>query len=290
MSITNKQLVEYAKGQIGRPYWFGCFGQKASTSLLTSKRKQYPNYYTDSDFSSQAKAGQKVHDCGGLVKGALMTENADLNGTPKYNAKYDVDSDTMLTQCSESGSIGTLPEIEGVLVFKIGHVGVYVGNGKVVEARGHRYGVLESKLNEVGWTHWGKHKDIEYIVENKAETVVPEVPTEKITNYTVNAGDTLSGICGRFGVKMDDVVCWNNISNPNIIRVGQVLTLVGVANEVVTLTVNANGGLRLRETPNGTIILTMPNGSNVEKIGEDGKWYKVKYNGYTGYSHSDYLN
>lgn len=288
MSITNKQLVAYAKGQIGRPYWFGCFGQKATSSLLSTKRKQYPKYYEDADFALQF--GQKVHDCAGLPKGALMTPNADPNGTPKYVAKYDVDSDTMLKQCSESGAIGTLPEIEGVLVFKKGHVGVYIGNGKVVEARGHRYGVLESKLSDVKWTHWGKHKDIEYIVENKAETVVPDVPTEKTTNYTVKAGDTLSGICGRFGVKMDDVVRWNNISNPNIIRVGQVLTLVGAqTNKVVTLTVKANGGLRLRETPNGTIILVMPNGSKVEKIGADGKWYKVKYNGKTGYCHSDYL-
>ena len=289
MSITNVELVHYAQGQIGRPYWFGTFGQKASTSLLTSKRKQYPNYYTDSDFSSQAKAGQKVHDCGGVIKGALMSPNADPNAIVKYNAKYDVDSDTMLNQCSESGSIGSIPEIEGVLVFKKGHVGVYIGDGKVVEARGHKYGVIESNLGDMPWTNWGKHKDIEYIVENKAETPQIDVPTEKTTNYTVNAGDTLSGICGRFGVNMDDVVRWNNISNPNIIRVGQVLTLVGEANNVVTLTVNANGGLRLRETPNGTIILTMPNGSKVEKIGEDGQWYKVKYNGYTGYSHSDYL-
>ena len=130
---------------------------------------------------------------------------------------------------------------------------------------------------------------IEYIVENKAETVVPDVPTEKTTHYTVMLGDTLSGICGRFGVKMDDVVRWNNISNPNVILVGKVLKLVGTANNVVTLTVNANGGLRLRETPNGTIMLVMPNGSLVEKIGADGNWYKVNYNGKTGYCHSGYL-
>ena len=286
MSITNKQLVEYVKGQIGRPYWFGCFGQKSNASLLTAKRKQYPSYYEDADFALQF--GKKVHDCGGLIKGAIFCDGA-IDAAPKYNKKYDVDSDTMLNQCSESGSISSIPEIEGALVFKKGHVGVYIGNGKVVEARGHRYGVLESNLNEVGWTHWGKHKDIEYIVENKAETPQIDVPTEKTTNYTVNAGDTVSGICGRFGVNMYDVVRWNNITNPNIILVGKVLTLVGEANNVVTLTVNANGGLRLREAPNGTIILTMPNGSNVEKIGADGEWYKVKYNGYTGYSHSDYL-
>ena len=286
MSITNKQLVEYVKGQIGRPYWFGCFGQKSNASLLTAKRKQYPSYYEDADFALQF--GKKVHDCGGLIKGAIFCDGA-IDAAPKYNKKYDVDSDTMLNQCSESGSISSIPEIEGALVFKKGHVGVYIGGGKVVEARGHRYGVIESNLGDMPWTNWGKHKDIEYIVENKAETPQIDVPTEKTTNYTVEAGDTLSGICGRFSVNMDDVVIWNNISNPNIIRVGQVLTLVGEANNVVTLTVNANGGLRLRETPNGTIILVMPNGAKVEKIGADGNWYKVNYNGKTGYCHSDYL-
>lgn len=284
MSITNKQLVEYAKGQIGRPYWFGCFGQKATSSLLNAKHKQYPSYYTADDFKNQY--GQKVHDCGGLIKGAIFCDGA-IDAVPKYLSKYDVDSDTMLKQCSESGSIGSIPEIEGVLVFKKGHVGVYIGDGKVVEARGHNYGVIESNIKDMPWTNWGKHKDIEYIVENKAETVVP---TEKTTNYTVNAGDTLSGICGRYGVNMDDVVRWNNISNPNIILVGQVLSLVGEANKVVTLTVNANGGLRLRETPNGTIILVIPNGAIVEKIGADGNWCKVNYNGKTGYCYSDYLN
>ena len=283
MSITNKQLVAYVKGQLGCPYWFGCFGQKATSSLLNAKRKQYPSYYTADDFKNQY--GQKVHDCGGLIKGAIFCDAA-IDAVPKYSSKYDVDSDTMLKQCSESGSIGSIPEIEGVLVFKKGHVGVYIGGGKVVEARGHSYGVIESKLGDIPWTNWGKHKDIEYIVENKAETVVPDVPTEKTTNYTVNAGDTLSGICGSFGVNMDDVVRWNNISNPNIIRVGQVLSLVG---QVLTLTVNANGGLRLRETPNGTIVLVIPNGATVEKIGADGNWYKVNYNGKTGYCHSDYL-
>ena len=286
MSKTNIGLVEYAKGQIGRPYWFGCFGQKSNASLLTAKRKQYSSYYTADDFKNQY--GVKVHDCGGLIKGYLMS-NGGVDDLPTYDAKFDVDSDTMLNQCSESGAIGALPEIEGVLVFKKGHVGVYIGNGKVVEARGHKYGVIVSNLGDMPWTHWGKHKDIEYIVENKAETVVPDVPTEKTTNYTVMLGDTLSGICGRFGVKMDDVVRWNNISNPNVILVGKVLNLVGAANNVVTLTVNANGGLRLRETPNGTIMLVMPNGSMVEKIGADGNWYKVNYNGTTGYCHSDYL-
>lgn len=51
-----------------------------------------------------------------------------------------------------------------------GHVGVYIGNGKVVEARGHDYGVVETNLVDRGWTQWGKCPYIEYNPETKELT------------------------------------------------------------------------------------------------------------------------
>ena len=41
--------------------------------------------------------------------------------------------------------------------------------------------------------------------------------------YTVKSGDTLSAIANDFGVTVDQLVRWNNISNPNLITVGQIL-------------------------------------------------------------------
>ena len=69
MSKTNIGLVEYALAQLGKPYWWGTFGQTASAELLAQKRAQYPEYYTADDFKSQF--GQRVHDCVGLIKGYL---------------------------------------------------------------------------------------------------------------------------------------------------------------------------------------------------------------------------
>ena len=43
--------------------------------------------------------------------------------------------------------------------------------------------------------------------------------------YTVKSGDTLSSIAAEFGVTVDELVKWNNISNPNMIYVGQILYL-----------------------------------------------------------------
>ena len=43
--------------------------------------------------------------------------------------------------------------------------------------------------------------------------------------YTVAAGDTLVGIGSRFGVNFMQIAQWNNIADPNMIRVGQQLTI-----------------------------------------------------------------
>lgn len=163
MSKTNKGLVEYAKAQLGKPYWFGTFGQTANELLHKSKKKQYPNYYTAQDFSSQY--GQRVHDCIGLIKGYLWSDTP--TSIPQYRAAQDVSADGMLARCIEKGSISTIPEIPGVLVFSPQHVGVYIGNGYVIEARGHAYGVVKTKLSSRAWKNWGKCPWIEYIEENQ---------------------------------------------------------------------------------------------------------------------------
>ena len=55
-----------------------------------------------------------------------------------------------------------MPKIPGVLVFKEHHVGVYIGGGVVVEAKGHKYGVIKSNLAGGGWTKWGFCPWIDY--------------------------------------------------------------------------------------------------------------------------------
>jgi len=159
MAKTNLGLVEYARKQVGRPYWYGTFGNIASPVLYSAKKKQYPAYYASwSDFPEQF--GQRVHDCIGLVKGYLWSDTAA--SVPKYNARQDVSANDMLSLCKEKGVISSMPDIPGVLVFMKGHVGIYAGKGEVIEARGHEYGVVVTKLSERPWKNWGKCPFIEY--------------------------------------------------------------------------------------------------------------------------------
>ena len=159
MTKTAKGLVEYAKAQLGKPYWYGTFGQAASKSLYTQKKKQYPTQYLWSYKNESAK----VHDCVGLIKGYLWCDSPTDN-KPTYNAAQDISANQMRKACTNSGKISTIPEVPGILVFYTGHVGVYIGNGEVIEARGHSYGVVKTKLNARKWTTWGQCPYVTYEV------------------------------------------------------------------------------------------------------------------------------
>lgn len=151
----------------------GTFGQIASQSLYEQKRKQYPNQYTADDFKNQY--GKRVHDCVGLIKGYLWTND---RGIVVYTPAQDKDVSGMKANC-KTGNIADMPEIKGLLVFMKGHVGVYIGNGEVIEAKGHAYGVVKTKLKERPWTEYGKLNWIEY----QKEEPTMEEKKEKIKEY-----------------------------------------------------------------------------------------------------------
>lgn len=58
-------------------------------------------------------------------------------------------------------------------------------------------------------------------------TTVSTTPTVANGNYTVQPGDTLSAIASIFDTTVSAIVSANGISNPNLIVVGQVLTIPG---------------------------------------------------------------
>ena len=158
---NNIGLVAYCRAQLGRPYWYGCFGQTANASLLAAKRKQYPRYYTATDFPTQY--GQRVHDCIGLVKGYFWSDNADAKPVYCSNGLPDVSANMQYLRSTVKGDIDTLPELVGVLVFMQGHVGIYIGDGWVIEARGHRYGVVKTRLKDRAWKRWAKIDELQYL-------------------------------------------------------------------------------------------------------------------------------
>lgn len=158
---TAAGLVEYAIKQIGRPYWFGTYGQRATEELYLNRKKAYPGYYTATDFPSQF--GAKVHDCIGLVKGYFWSNGPD-DMNPTYAKGFpDIDANVLLSRATEKGLVAAgVPEIPGITLHMPNHVGVYIGNGWVVEAKGHADGVKKTPLKGRGWLSWAKVPGLQY--------------------------------------------------------------------------------------------------------------------------------
>lgn len=174
---TNKGLIAYARAMLDyhSGYWYGTYGNfPANEALYNEKRKQYPSQYDKWPKSSfVAQYGTKVHDCAGLVKGYLMSPCIDASGfvtdvlrASVYNSKYDLSANGMIAACKETGDISTLPEIEGLILWKDGHVAIYDKDGYCIEEKGHAFGTVRSKVADRGFKKWGKHPAIEYITED----------------------------------------------------------------------------------------------------------------------------
>lgn len=71
----------------------------------------------------------------------------------------------MIETCTEQGSVSAgVPNIHGLGLWRPGHVGVYVGDGMEVDARGDDYGVCYESMSSsyLGWTYWFKLAAVTY--------------------------------------------------------------------------------------------------------------------------------
>ena len=64
-------------------------------------------------------------------------------------------------------------------------------------------------------------------IVNPAIGDIHYVEPSKVTTYTVQAGDTLSGIASKYGTTYQELARINNIANPNVIYPGQVIKING---------------------------------------------------------------
>ncbi len=194
--FTSEHFVAFCKSMVGQPYWYGGCVYKCTNSLLSRKTKQYPSHYKSSRTARYEDdiAKKKVcADCVGLIKGYAWTGGgkgvAEAIGTDKtFSSKYggngcpDKSASGMFAYAKKKGcawgTIDTLPEIPGVALNAEGHVGVYVGGGYAVEARGFNYGIVKTRVKDRKWTHWYQlpfvdYGDAKFNGESSVETSTP---------------------------------------------------------------------------------------------------------------------
>ena len=164
--LTNTELVSHVKMALNNKwgYVWGTFGMVFTEQLFQEKLTQYPEGVGKyKEFIRQSWLGRRTADCIGLIKSYMWWDG----NNPEYNAMHDVGADGMFAEAKERGTIDAMPirDIPGLCLYKDGHVGVYIGNGQVIESHGTMYGVIQTPLKGNGatdWTHWFKCPYIEY--------------------------------------------------------------------------------------------------------------------------------
>ena len=178
VSVTERQKTLYV---------MGCFGAPLTGANV-------PRYCTNHAYNKQATRTKMIKaagnqnppvfgfDCVGLIKGILWGWNGNAGktyGGAVYaaNGVPDIGADTMINRCSgiTNNFVGILP---GETVWVPGHIGVYIGGGKVVEcspAFDNRVQITAclniAPIAGMSGRKWQKHGKLPYIAYDT--TVAP---------------------------------------------------------------------------------------------------------------------
>lgn len=229
-------------------YVRGCFG----APMTGTNKKRYTKNHS---YNKRKDRTEKIlaaspdtfgTDCSGLIKACLGYWNANLNhvygGTVvnqeakgiSYGPDHvpDLDDAGLIKACKDATK--DFSNIEpGCLVWMSGHVGIYVGDGKVIESSpsfqdGCQYTYIANLGYKSGnhrtWTKWGHLPWVEY--PNK--TVKVNVDKTKGSDhstmeyYTVKKGDILGRIAQKHKISLKEILKLNlEIKDPNKIYPGQ---------------------------------------------------------------------
>ena len=159
-NISSSELIAQFQTALrdGWGYIYGASGEIWTQAQQNAASREQTKKY------GQKWVGHRVADCSGLFAWAFR----QLGGYCYHG------SNTMFRRYSSaSGSLAAgkrtdgEPLKPGTAVYKFNasegyhHVGLYIGEGTAIEAKGTAYGVVKSKIGS-GWTHWGELKGVDY--------------------------------------------------------------------------------------------------------------------------------
>ena len=165
---TAASIRAYALEQAGGPYIMGATAEKCTPkyrrALAEGRSKDYADKITaycpvlsgkQDDCDSCKWQGMIAHDCAQLTRHAAEAAGLSLpSGATSQWQEGD---------WAAKGLIATLPRDHVCILYHrkndsdsvMSHTGVYLGDGTVADARGHKDGVLHKPVEAYPWTHWG---------------------------------------------------------------------------------------------------------------------------------------
>ena len=181
----------------------------------------------------KASADTFGFDCVCLIKGILWGWNGNVNANYggaayKSNGVTDVGANGLINQCRCVSSDFRNIQI-GECVWMPGHVGIYIGDGKVVECTPKWENKVQiTNLGNIGnktghYRMWSKHGLIPWVdySEGDTDTYKPDPVTSDAIGkrtYIVKKGDTLTKIAAKYFTTVDKIVKDNEKAHKTITR------------------------------------------------------------------------
>ena len=190
--ISTEALI--AKFQEALDNNWGYIWGTAGVMWTAAKQKQLEQT-TDADRKSGREYGSKwightVADCSGLFAWAFKQLGGYMyHGSNTMWDKYCTAKGELIKGKRDDGK-----ELKpGTAIFthataKRGHVGLYIGDGWVIEASGTINGVIKSKITISKWKEWGELKGVDY--ENaQPDVITVQEQDDNMTLGTIRKGD-----------------------------------------------------------------------------------------------------
>ena len=202
MSIKTAQELADAAVSVARDYKtlyiMGCFGAPLKEKNKARYTKNH-TYNKDPDRTAKIMAASEDtfgFDCVNLIKGLLWGWEGNPNkvyGGAKYksNGVPDTNANGLIKKCTEVTTDFT-DIMVGEVVWKQGHVGVYIGEGLAVECTPNwADGVQITAVGNIGkksgyktrtWTKHGKLPYVEYPATDLYRVIVEGLPQPQANN------------------------------------------------------------------------------------------------------------
>lgn len=149
-----EEFLSYLRAQVGHIYVWGAQGETVTDPAWIKRKETTPlnGARAVSLYDKRRQEGKdpiKAYDCSGLIVCFLLKHGL---------ITYDMSSRELYRKSEAITRADLQP---GDLVFRhngvrIYHVGVYMGNGRVIESKGRDDGVVERDINASGSKYWNR--------------------------------------------------------------------------------------------------------------------------------------
>lgn len=182
--LSGRGLADYALSKLGTPYFYGSKMNVLTEAFMRQMNGAYPSTVT-SAYIRKARAkgmvGKVCCDCSGLI-GAYRGKQ--IGSSQLYSSA---------TKRIPVADWRTFPV--GTVLWKNGHVGVYIGDGMVVEEKGIDYGCIKSRIESTAWKYGLLFSDMNYdvkVVKSESKGANPYTePTMLITSNKIGIANKL---------------------------------------------------------------------------------------------------